>query len=245
VSLGQICIGTAGWSIPRAHADQAPGEGAHLHRYAGQLPCAEINSSFYRPHKQGTYAKWAAAVPEQFRFAVKMPRALTHEGALAPDRETLQRFLDETSALGEKRGPVLLQLPPKGALDVSRATQFLALFRELYVGPAVMEPRHASWFTEDAELLQQKFGISRVAADPMRVPEAMTPAGDPSLVYYRLHGSPRTYYSSYDEDFLAKTAQDLRTVTQRGGQAWCIFDNTASGAALGNALRLRDLLRTT
>jgi uncharacterized protein YecE (DUF72 family) len=242
VSLGRISIGTAGWSIPRAIADEAPGEGAHLHRYAGQLPCAEINSSFYRSHKQATYAKWAAAVPEDFRFAVKMPRALTHEGALAPDRETLQRFLDETDALGVKRGPVLLQLPPKGALDIPRASDFLAMFRTLFAGQAVVEPRHASWFTKEAEALLLEFAISRVAADPMRVPEAMTPAGATSLIYYRLHGSPRTYYSSYDEAYLVNMARLLATGAARGAQAWCIFDNTASGAALGNALQLRDLV---
>jgi uncharacterized protein YecE (DUF72 family) len=213
-----------------------------MHRYARQLRCAEINSSFYRPHMPGTYGKWAAAVPESFRFAVKMPRALTHEGALAPDHETLRRFLDETSTLGARRGPVLLQLPPKGALDLPRASAFLGMFREAYVGPAVMEPRHASWFTPEAEALLLKFAISRVAADPMRVPQAMTPAGEPSLVYYRLHGSPRTYYSAYDDAWLQLLAQDLLAASHRGAQAWCIFDNTASGAAFGNALRLRDLI---
>ena len=238
-----ISIGTAGWSIPRLHAEQAPGEGAHLHRYAQQLSCAEINSSFYRPHKQGTYAKWAAAVPNNFTFAVKVPRALTHEGALAPDAGTFQHFLDETAALGAKRGPMLLQLPPKGALDITRATEFMTMFRELYTGPAVMEPRHASWFTDEAETLLLNFAISRVAADPMRVPEAMTPAGDPSLVYYRLHGSPRTYYSSYDDAYLQDLTLKLREAAARGAQVWCIFDNTASGAALGNAFHLRDLLR--
>ena len=237
-----VFIGTAGWSIPRQHAEQAPGEGAHLHRYAGQLPCAEINSSFYRPHMPGTYAKWAAAVPENFRFAVKVPRALTHEGALAPDSATLQRFLDETSALGEKRGPVLLQLPPKGALDLPRAMEFFTLFRTRYIGPAVLEPRHASWFTDEAEAFLKQFAIARVAADPLRVPQAMTTAGDPSIVYFRLHGSPRTYYSAYEDTYLQDLATTLRAAAARGAQAWCIFDNTASGAALGNALRLRDLV---
>lgn len=240
-SVQKIRVGTAGWSIPRTLAEQAPGEGAHLHRYARQLPCAEINSSFYRPHMPATYSKWAAAVPDGFQFSVKVPRALTHEGGLAPDAVPLQRFLEESSALGDRRGPLLLQLPPKGVFDKERAKEFFRLFRELYSGLAVMEPRHASWFTEESEMLLRQFAIARVAADPMRVPEAMTPAGDASCVYYRLHGSPRTYYSAYEEDWLAALAQDLRAAAKRGAQVWCIFDNTASGAAFGNALRLRDL----
>ena len=243
MSNGTLFIGTAGWSIPRALADHAPGEGAHLDRYAQQLPCAEINSTFYRPHRAGTYAKWAAAVPETFRFAVKVPRALTHEGALAPDAARFQSFLEETSALGEQRGPLLLQLPPKAVFDAPRATDFLAMFRSMYSGPAVLEPRHATWFTDEAEALLRQFRIARVAADPLRVPEAMTPAGDPLIVYYRLHGSPRTYYSAYEDAYLQHLAVDLREARARGAQAWCIFDNTASGAALGNALRLRDLVR--
>ena len=241
---GRFFIGTAGWSIPRVLAEHAPGEGAHLHRYARQLACAEINSSFYRPHMPGTYAKWAAAVPEGFQFSVKVPRALTHEGALAPDAATLQRFLEESSALGEKRGPLLLQLPPKRALEMQRATDFFGMLREHYEGGAVLEPRHASWFTEEADALLRQFAIARVAADPMRVPEAMTPAGDPSFVYYRLHGSPRTYYSAYEDGWLTQLSETLRASSQSGTKVWCIFDNTASGAAFGNALRLRDLLRT-
>jgi uncharacterized protein YecE (DUF72 family) len=171
-----------------------------------------------------------------------VPRALTHEGALAPDAETLQRFLDETSALGDKRGPLLLQLPPKLALDSIRAEAFFDLFRNRYHGTAVLEPRHASWFTAEAEALLLRFQISRGAADPLRVPQAMTPAGDPSVVYCRLHGSPRVYYSDYTEDFLHQLTIDLRRAAQGATEVWCIFDNTASGAALGNALALRGLL---
>jgi len=241
---GKICIGTAGWSIPRVFADQAPGEGAHLHRYARQLSCAEINSSFYRPHMPGTYAKWAAAVPDGFQFSVKVPRTLTHEGALAPDAATLQRFLEESSALGEKRGPLLLQLPPKQALEMQRAADFFEMLREHYKGGAVLEPRHASWFTDEADELLQRFAIARVAADPMRVPQAMTPAGDAGWIYYRLHGSPRTYYSAYDDAWLAQLAETLQASSKGCAQVWCIFDNTASGAAFGNAQRLRDLVRT-
>jgi uncharacterized protein YecE (DUF72 family) len=236
----RIFIGTAGWSIPRQHAEQAQGEGTHLQRYAQQLPCAEINSSFYRPHRPGTYKRWADATPDGFRFSVKVTRKLTHEGALTPDADTLQRFLDETSALGDKRGPLLLQLPPKLELDIARTDAFFQMFRSRYDGPAVLEPRHASWFTSEAEALVTSFRIGRVAADPPRVPQAMTPAGDPSIVYYRLHGSPRIYYSDYTEDFLDQLAFDLQRATQAAMEVWCIFDNTASGAALGNALSLRN-----
>ena len=243
-NAGQLFIGTAGWSIPREQASHVTGEGAHLQRYARVFRCAEINSSFYRPHRPGTYRRWAAATPDGFLFSVKVPRALTHEGALAPDRLRLQTFLEEARSLGDRLGPLLLQLPPKNSFNAAVANAFFTLLRELHpTGDVVLEPRHVSWFTPDAEALLRSFRIARVAADPMRVPEAMTPAGDPATVYYRLHGSPRTYYSPYDEAFLVELASTLNAFAARGGNVWCIFDNTASGAALGDALKLQAITR--
>jgi len=72
-------VGTAGWSIPRASAERAPGDGTHLQRYARVLACSEINSSFHRSHRAAVYAKWAASTPSGFRFSVKLPRAITHD----------------------------------------------------------------------------------------------------------------------------------------------------------------------
>jgi uncharacterized protein YecE (DUF72 family) len=231
-------IGTAGWSIPGIHAQHFATEGSHLIRYAGKLNCAEINSCFYREHKPETYRKWAAAVPDGFRFAVKAPRSITHEGKLRVQGEdALKRFLEQTGALGEKRGPVLLQIPPKLTFDDVSAKSFFTMFRGLYAGPAVFEPRHVSWFSDHAELLLRKFSVARVAADPALLPEAAHPGGWPGLVYFRLHGSPRRYYSAYSEDYLLRLAAELRQAAT-SATAWCIFDNTASGAALANALEL-------
>src|SRR3954470_847862 len=111
-SMADIFIGTAGWNIPKALANEFAGEGTHLVRYARKMNCAEINSCFHREHKPETYAKWAAAVPESFRFAVKMRKAVTHEGKLVLENRTLVAdFLKQTGGLGEKRGPILVQLP--------------------------------------------------------------------------------------------------------------------------------------
>ena len=68
-------IGTAGWSIPAHYAPDFAGAGTHLARYAAQMTAVEINSSFYRPHQRKTYERWAASVPEVFRFSVKLPRS--------------------------------------------------------------------------------------------------------------------------------------------------------------------------
>ncbi len=109
---GAIRVGCTGWSLPTAVAGEFPGEGRHLARYAGRFRAMEISSSFYRHHLPRTYARWVETVPSDFRFAVKLPRAVTHEARLGPaGRPALARFLDEVAKLGDRLGPLLAQLP--------------------------------------------------------------------------------------------------------------------------------------
>lgn len=234
----RLFIGTAGWSIPRGFAPQCGGPGTHLERYARVFRGAEINSSFYRPHAAATYAKWASCTPPGFQFAVKVPRLLTHELALRRARAGLEQFLAESAGLGEKRGPLLVQLPGSHLFDARVAGRFFDLVRSLYDGPAVCEPRHASWVTAGADALLARYQVARVAADPARAPGLDRPGGWSGLVYYRLHGSPRTYWSRYDAAFIDAVATSLCS-RPSPVDAWCIFDNTASGAAMENAQELR------
>lgn len=233
-----VRIGTAGWSIPRRVTDAFPAEGTGLERYAARFDAAEINSTFYRSHRLGTLAKWAAAVPDGFRFAVKAPKAVTHEARLEGCGELLARFLGEVSELGLKLGPVLVQLPPKLAFEGGVARTFFADLRSRFSGMVALEPRHPTWFAAEPEALLSELQVARVAADPVRAPGADQPAGWSGLRYWRLHGSPRVYYDSYGPEVIARLAEDIRTA---GVEAWCVFDNTVSGAAAANALELRAL----
>ncbi|HEX6973126.1 MAG TPA: DUF72 domain-containing protein [Vicinamibacterales bacterium] len=232
----RILIGTAGWSIPRLSAEHCPGEGTHLARYARVFGCAEINSSFHRPHARRVYEKWAAATPEAFRFAVKLPRTITHDLKLRRARAPLAQFLDESAGLGSRRGPLLVQLPPSLAFDRRVARTFFSLLTDMFDGPVVCEPRHPTWFTAGCDALLVEFRIARVAADPPTAPHADRPGGWSGLVYYRLHGSPRKYWSPYSAASIGGLAAALQSARS---DAWCIFDNTASGAALGNAWELQ------
>jgi len=233
-------IGTAGWTIPARFRHFFPEPGSALERYAARFKAAEINSTFHRSHKPETYARWAAAVPDDFRFAAKLPRAITHDRRLLDSADLLDCFLEEVRILGHKLGPLLIQLPPSFAFDRVVAEAFLHLLRKRHEGVIVCEPRHPAWFDNGADRLLSDHGIARVAADPSRVPEAAFPGGAKDVVYYRLHGSPQMYRSAYEAPFLAALADRLKA--GRAAQAWCIFDNTASGAALGDALALHDLL---
>jgi uncharacterized protein YecE (DUF72 family) len=239
--MTHLRIGTAGWSIPKQYPGTPP-QGTHLNRYSQIFNCAEINSSFYRSHRLSTWAKWADSVPEDFRFSVKAPKAITHEANLACEPAQLQIFLTEANTLGQKLGPILFQLPPSFAFNPSVATEFFARLRDLHQGPIVLEPRHPTWFTTEADHLLKSFQIARVAADPARVPAAAQAAGWSQLIYCRLHGSPRTYYSAYPESYLRSLAA---AVAAHKRETWCVFDNTASGAAFGDARILQRLLSTS
>jgi uncharacterized protein YecE (DUF72 family) len=236
-------VGTASWGLPKADQDKFPQGGNHLVRYAGLFDGVEINSSFYRPHRLSTYQRWAADVPDHFRFAVKMPKIITHENRLAGCDEALRGFLSEIAGLREKLGPILVQLPPSLPFGPSAAGAFLKDLRLRFDGDLVCEPRHASWFTNEVDAFLAECRIARVAADPRPHPDAGDPGGWTGLVYYRLHGSPKIYYSAYSDDVIAETARKLLKGVSTGAKAWCIFDNTAAFAATGNALALVALLR--
>ncbi|UGQ48135.1 DUF72 domain-containing protein [Massilia endophytica] len=231
-------IGCAGWTIPRDVSARFDSEGSHLERYARVFNAVEINSSFYRPHQPATYERWAASVPDGFRFAVKLPRTITHDAKLRGIEPLLAQFAGEAGALGPKLGCVLVQLPPRLDLDAGAARDLFAALRSHFPCLLACEARHGSWFTEAASTLLREAGVARVIADP--------PAGEPGpyvataeTAYIRLHGSPRIYYTSYGPERLAQ----VHAYMALQKDAWCIFDNTASGAATANALDLQQLFR--
>jgi uncharacterized protein YecE (DUF72 family) len=228
-------LGTAGWSIPRGDAAAFASRGTHLERYARVFAAVEINSSFYRPHRPATYARWAASVPPGFAFAVKLPKAITHAARLVDGEAALAAFLAEAGGLGRAFGVVLVQLPPSLAFDASVATAFFAALRTLTSVPVACEPRHPTWFGADADALLADRRVARVAADPARVPAAAEPGGWDGLAYWRLHGSPVTYRTSYRDGRIEPLAVTL-AASAAVRPTWCIFDNTASQAATGDAL---------
>jgi uncharacterized protein YecE (DUF72 family) len=236
---GARLIGCAGWTIPKDAAAAFPEVGSHLERYAAVFPVVEINSSFYRPHRPQTYARWAASVPEHFRFSVKLPKAISHDACLRDAEALLEQFAQEAGNLGDKLGCVLVQLPPKQEFNAAVAAAFFEQLQGVLPCMVACEGRHSSWFGDEATALLRERGITRVMADP--------PAGQPGphvptseVAYIRLHGAPRVYYSSYPADLLERLAAWVAVETSVAKDVWCIFDNTAAGAAVPNAL---DVLR--
>ena len=235
-------VGTAGWSIPALNSQAFPPSGTALQRYAGCFQGVEINSSFHRPHRRSTWERWAASVPEDFRFAAKLPKAITHQAKLRGAEAAVCEFLDQAGAMGPKLAILLVQLPPSLAFDEESAASFFVMLGRSSDAGIACEPRHPSWFEPGADALLRAHRIARVAADPSRLPAAALPGGWRGLSYWRLHGSPIMYRSPYGPERLPAYADLIADEAKAGREAWCIFDNTASSAAMGDALMLRRLL---
>ena len=232
---GRMLAGCAGWTLTRDTLASFPEPGSHLERYASLFGAVEINSSFYRSHQAKTWQRWAECVPDDFRFSVKMPRTITHDAQLAGIATQLRQFADEIDALGAKLECVLVQLPPKLAFDAALAADFIGQVTERLRCMIALEARNESWFGEEEAALLTCCEVTRVIADPAKGqlgPHVPTT----SNIYVRLHGAPRIYYSSYDPAYLAQLAHDMRVHALAGRTVWTMFDNTASEAAVANAI---------
>jgi uncharacterized protein YecE (DUF72 family) len=235
-------IGCAGWSLPRQSASHFPEEGSHLRRYAAVFGAVEVNSSFYRPHRAQTWARWGACVPAGFRFSVKLPRAITHERRLCGVDALLDQFAAEAGALGDKLGCVLVQLPPSLQFDAPVAADFFARLRRRFGCMLACEARHPTWFGDEATAVLCAAGVTRVIADPAKgQPGPHVPTAHD--IYLRLHGSPLVYRSDYEPAFLAQLGHDMAGHLAAGRQVWCVFDNTMSRSYVDQAVALQQAVR--
>lgn len=232
-------IGTAGWSIPKDYSESFPPEGSHLKRYSQTFNMVEINSSFYREHQAKTYSRWKDEVQDEFRFSVKLAQKLIHECEFRPKAKELKESLENILHLEEKLGVILIQTPGKMGLHLKNAERFYKLIRKTYDGPLAIEPRNTEWISKESQKLLKDYGISKVIADPERCAGGgKTILKTGGLIYYRLHGSPIIYRSSYSKSYLENLAMQMK----KQKNVWCVFDNTSFGVATQNALDLKDRL---
>jgi len=245
--LRRVYIGTAGWSLSLALAPRAyPGQSG-LPRYAQYFNAVEVNSTFYRLPRARTIERWRDGTPPGFRFTLKVPRSITHEARLVGVELEVGELCERVAHFERKLGALLIQLPASFEFDARRVAHFLSLLSESTAAPLVVEPRHPSWFADEATRLLIERDVARAAADPACCPAAALPLSASRLVYFRWHGSPRLYFSAYLPEALAALGTALLAARQSGGvrrDVYCFLDNTALGAAAVNALSLKaELMR--
>ena len=246
---GQLRVGTSGWSYPHWRGVLYPPEAKpadYLAHYARIFRTVELNSSFYHMPRPETFRKQAAQTPDGFLFAVKAHRSITHELRLRSAETRWEEFVSSAAQLGQKLGPILLQLPPSFRADLALLEEFLAAHaadpgrRPLRLA---FEFRHGSWFESEAVERLLEAGAAPVIADSSRYPRApLAPQG--AFVYLRFHGPEAMFSSSYSDDQLREWAGHIRGWLGEGRDVYAYFNNDAAGCAVRNALRLIELSKT-
>lgn len=242
--MGELRVGTSGW----VYADwrgrfypESLKQKDYLHYYARHFNTTEINYSFYQLPTPEAYRNWAESVPENFIFAVKLSRYITHIRRLKDVRDEWRRFLDHAAPLGNKLGPILIQLPPSFRYDRARLEQFLQLAREENDYRLAFEFRHASWFDPQALELLRKYGAAAVIADSSRYPQAPS-VPTAHFVYLRFHGPGELFSSRYTDEQLSVWAQKIRAWLEAGLTVYAYFNNDFHAYAVANAKRLVELV---
>jgi uncharacterized protein YecE (DUF72 family) len=237
-----ILIGTSGWHYghwrgPFYPPDLAPAQ--FLAFYAGRFVTAEVNNTFYQMPEKKTLLQWRETVPDDFVFAVKASRFITHMKKLKDPKEPVGRFFRKIRALEEKLGPVLFQLPPRWRVNPERMEAFLSALPRGQ--RCALEFRDPSWFREDIYrlLVSHNAAFCIYDFDQRLSPRELTA----DFVYVRLHGPNGPYQGEYDTRALSGWAGALSAWSEKGLTVYCYFDNDQAGYAALNASRLRDMLQ--
>lgn len=238
----RIHVGTSGWHYDHWVGPFYPEKmdaAEFLAFYRRKFNTVEINNSFYNLPDEKTLAEWAGTASGNFVFSVKGSRYITHMKKLKDSSEPVSRFLERTSALGPKRGPVLFQLPPRWKRNLERLEEFLS---RLPRGRYVFEFRDPSWFGAETEALLKEYGASFCIYD---LKGSLSPvAVTAGFVYIRLHGpSAEAYQGRYERQALSGWAGRMSSWARSELDVYCYFDNDQKGYAALNALELQEMLR--
>lgn len=240
--MARAFIGTSGWRYPgwRKHIYRDVPMRLWLRKAAETFGALEINGSFYGSIKPTTFEKWAAETPPGLCFTLKGHRYITHYKRLGEVLDSVIRVRDPARALGDKLRAVLWQLPAHFRCDLGRLDGFLAALTAWPEVRHVFEPRHPSWFVPE---VADRLTASRVAVCLSDAPDfPMWRAVTTDLVYVRLHGHTRKYRSSYHRTSIRRWARDVADWLDAGREVHVYLDNDAEGAAVPNALALREEL---
>ena len=206
--------------------------------YAGEFDTVEINNSFYRLPKAGTFDAWRNQAPAGFCYAVKANRFLTQAKKLKDCEEPLARMMAPFRHLGDALGPILYQLPPRFRVNLERLESFLKLLPRDVTN--VFEFREPSWYTDDVLALLDRHGASFCAHD---MPGSASPrvAVGP-VAYVRFHGGVAKYWGRYSDEALLAWTDWIAGQARAGRPVWAYFNNDPEAHAIHDAQTLRGMI---
>lgn len=235
-------MGTSGWNYDHWKGpfySRESSDGELLESYLQSFKTVEINNTFYQLPEKKTLKTWRETVPDDFKFAVKASRYITHMKKLKDPHESVPKFLDRVKILDEKLGPILFQLPPNWNFNSERLQAFLEFLPPDF--NYAFELRDPSWLTEEAvNILGAHESAFCIYEYEGRVTDLQRTAG---FVYIRLHGPEKTaYHGCYKDEALSEWAEEIANWVKEGIQVYCYFDNDQKGFAPSNALKLREIV---
>jgi uncharacterized protein YecE (DUF72 family) len=241
-SPAAIHVGTSGWSYAEWKRSLHAGvpQRRWLERYAEAFAAVEANATFYRRLAPHTFESWFRRTPSRFVFTIKGHRLLTHHLRLQGAAEVVAGCRDAAAPLGEKLAAVVWQLPRSLPCSLPRLRELLAALDGWGEARHAFEPRHASWFRDDVAEELRAHRVAVCISDAPAWPEWDVVTTD--LVYVRLHGHERLYAGSYPASSIERWAERARAWRDEGRQVHVYFDNTADGAAIGDAQALQRAL---
>lgn len=239
-----IMIGTSGWVYASWRGKYYPDKLAHqdeLSYYSTEFCTVEINNSFYKLPPSEKFANWAKQVPENFVFAVKASRYLSHNKKLKDAEDPLQKICDTAKGLGRKLGPMLLQLPPNWERNLERLEQFLNLATSYAGFQWVLEFRHESWFCEEVYRILEAHNVALCIADSNKLKRVDRLTAD--FAYIRYHGRSPSSAPNYTQTQLRIEAQKILRFAEEVKEIYVYFNNDAEARAVYNAQKLEHLIR--
>lgn len=238
----KIHIGTSGWHYKHwMGAFYPPGmkQQDFMDYYLRFFRTVEINNSFYMLPKAETFAAWREAVPDDFLYAVKANRYITHMKKLKDPQESVARFFQNVEHLREKLGPILFQLPPRWGVNEERFAAFLAALPKYH--RYTVEFRDPSWYHPRVYELLRQHHVAFCIYELDRHLSPLEVTAD--FAYVRLHGPEGKYNGSYSEKALQWWAGWCREQQREGREVFVYFDNDMNAYAPYNAKRLGELVQ--
>lgn len=241
--MSEIRIGTSGWNYEHWEESFYPGDIAKndwLEFYQKKFDTVEVNNTFYNLPEAKTLENWRDRVSDNFVFAAKANRYITHMKKLNEPEESLENMFSVFNAFGNKLKPVLFQLPPNWGFDEDRLREFMNLIPDDQL--TTFEFRDQSWMNDTALDILQENNAAFCMYDLAGYQSPIEVTAD--FVYIRLHGpADQKYEGKYDQDQLAQWVERIKEWSDDGKDVYLYFDNDEQGFAPQNALELKDMVQ--
>ncbi|GAB2699621.1 DUF72 domain-containing protein [Mucilaginibacter koreensis] len=239
--------GTSNVVVPAKNKQAYPTEyqeKSRLTYYGSLFNSVEVNSTFYKLPMAKTVAKWAAEVPDDFKFTFKLWQEISHQKGLNFDSDLIHKFMEVIHQAGDKKGALLVQLPPSTTLNLPQLNYLLQEIRqadEQQAWQVAVEFRNRSWYQDEVYELLDQHQMAMVWHD---LPASAAPLqeGDVDFVYLRFHGPQGGYRGSYSDDFLYEYAHYIHDWQQEGKTVYAYFNNTM-GEAVQNLMTLNKMIK--